>query len=301
MGTVLQEGDLINTGKGGVVELLYKDGSKVTIKQKSSAKVGSATVKGSSNVSLISGKLTGKFSKLKKGKRKVYTPTTICAIRGTEFDIAVSKDGTSRVDLSEGKLDVSNPYGTKKIKEGTTLETEAGKEPQKGDKSSDLDSWQEDKNAAMEKDPNKTARQYKDYVSTFKRRSLKSKNETKKIGAAVKGAKSKSSVEKTGESLASTEETIEDDLILNETSVASIEGIMKDFEGRNNAIFRRFKRLKEESNRVLEQQQKNYQAIQAVKDEHRKAKEKIMGKFQKDKDSILKGVDMKSVKPSIKK
>lgn len=287
MGTTMEAGDIVRTGRGGTVTLVYKDGSKITVKEKSMIKIGSKNIPGSDSVTLIAGNLSGKFSRLKKGRKKIYTPTTICAIRGTEFDIGVSKNGNSRVELKEGKLDVNNPYGSQKIKEGTTLETEISRKPRRVRSSSTMDSWRSKSDTDFEKNPKKTSRGYQRQINTFKNRNSKSGKETQEIGSLVKSARKKQDVVRAGDNLSRTEESIEDDLLMNEASKVTIETIMKDYISRTDTIFKTFERLKKECNKVAEQQRKNYEAIQAVKEAHRKAYERIIGRFQKDRDAIL--------------
>ena len=91
-GDILKSGDIIKTGKNSFCELVYKDRSKITIRSKSKAKIGTQRIKGSSYIALISGSLKGKFAKIRKGRgRKIYSATTVAAIRGTEFSMEVNK------------------------------------------------------------------------------------------------------------------------------------------------------------------------------------------------------------------
>ncbi len=297
MGTNMESGDIIKTGRGGTVSLVYKDGSKITLKEKSKIKIGSKSIPGSDNVTLIAGNLNGKFTKLKKGSKKVYTPTTICAIRGTEFDVGVSKNGESRVELKEGQLNLNNPYGSQKINEGTTVETEISRKPVKVRSSSSMDSWRSGSDEEFKKNPSQTSRGYDRQINTFKQRNSKSRNDTRQIGSMVRSARKKQDIVRAGDDLANTEESIEDDLLMNEASKATIETIMKDYLVRTDRIFKTFERLKRECNKVAEQQRRNYEAIQAVKDAHRKAYERIIGKFHKDRDAILNPLKRDGIRP----
>lgn len=297
MGTTLESGDIIKTGKGGTISLAYKDGSKLTVKEKSSIKIGSKNIPGSDNVTLLAGNLNGKFTRLKKGRKKIYTPTQICAIRGTEFDIGVSKNGNTRVELREGKLDINNPYGSEKIKEGTTVETDISRKPARVSSESDMHSWREKKDTRFKENPSETSGQYQRQVNTFKNRLKGQNRKTRNIGTKVRRARKKEDVLRAGDDLAKTEEAIQDDLLLNEASKATIETIMKDYLIRTDRIFKTFERLKRECNKVAEQQRRNYQAIQAVREAHRKAYERIIGKFQKDRDAILNPLNRDKVRP----
>ena len=57
-----------------------------------------------------------------------------------------------------------------------------------------------------------------------------------------------------------------------------------------------FLRIKEESNKVLEQQKRNYEAIMAVKEAYRKAYEEIMKKHKEAVDKIKGSIDTEQYK-----
>lgn len=299
MGTEINSGDSIKTGAKSTVELVYQDGSKITVLEKSTVRVGSQNIKDSDSISLISGNITGKFEKLKKGSHKVYTPTIICAVRGTEFTVSVSDGGDSRIDLAEGKLALDNPYGSMELNPDERADTIVSQKPEKAADDSTVENWQAEKNKELVENPEEKSDQYDAHVSTFRVRNKSTSDSMDTYKKMVKKAGDQKSLEKAGENIDTAEESIQNDLLLNEASSASLENIMKDFEARNNSIYKKFKKLKEESNKVLEQQKKNYEAIQAVREAHRKAYEKIMGKFQNDRNQILNDLNMGDVKPKI--
>jgi len=296
-GSSLEGGDVIKTGKDATIELLYKDGSKVTILENSSARVGSVSIKGSDDVALVSGNLTGKFSKLKKGSHKVYTPTTVCSIRGTEFQIGVCKNGESRVDLNKGNLDVNNPYGKTNMNSGDKTDIGIGKKPTEG--SGDLKDWQNKENKDFDKNPGETSKDYNGYMNTFGKRSKDTSKDMDGYNTMVKNARSKSDVENAGGKINAAEDNTTDDLLLNETANATIGNIVDDFKNRRGKIYNEFLQIKKESNKVMEQQQKNYEEIQKVKAAYREAYEKIIGKYHEDFDNIKKGFQNKNLKPDM--
>jgi hypothetical protein len=57
-------------------------------------------------------------------------------------------------------------------------------------------------------------------------------------------------------------------------------------------------KIKAESNKVQEQQKKNYEAIMAVKAAYKKAYDEIMGKNKSYIDKIKGGYDKEKVKPN---
>ncbi len=302
MGDIVKSGDLIKTGKGATITLNYKDGSRITIQQNSKAMIGNKGIKGSDNVSLVSGNLSGKFTKLSKGSksRRVYGPTIVCAIRGTEFKMGVSKGGDSRVDLAEGKLNIKNPYGSTPLNQNQNVEAGVGSQPEKGSRGS-ITAWKNGKDSELKSNPGAKGKQYGRYIQTFNNQNQQDSKNMNKYNNMVKTAKKADDIKKAGSEINDAEQNIEDNLILNETTKSSIEGVMNDYKSRNRKIYDQFIRLKRESNKVAEQQRKNYEAIQAVKEEYRKAYEKIIGKYQDDRNRILKGVDFNKLKPDLKK
>jgi len=301
MGKIVKTGDIIKTGKGGTAEILYRDRTKITIREKSTAKIGNKSIKGSDNMILISGNIKGKFAKIKKGKRKVYTPTIVCAIRGTKFNLSVSKAGDTRVDLNQGKLGISNPYGNTDLKKGQKVQAGVAAAPSRKGTYGSLNKWKNRKNSSFEKNPEASADNYQKHIARFDEENKGASGNISNCDVLVKSAKGKKDILNAGSKIKKTEETVEDNFFMNDASSASIESVMKDFEGQKNDIFEKFKKLKEESNKVREQQKRNYEEIQAVKQAHREAYNKIMGKYKEDKDKILRGLNMDDVKPKIKK
>jgi hypothetical protein len=299
MGTKLRTGDIIKTGKNGIVEIVYKDRSKIIIREKSTVKIGNSAIKNSNNTALLLGNITAKFSKLQK-KRKVYTPTSVASIRGTEFNVKVSKNGDSRIDLSEGKLTVNNTMGTVNIKQNENTATNVGEAPDKNVSGKTKD-WSNKQDHEFEKNPKENTNEYKKYINSFKKRNRELRKEIAANKKDVRKAKTKEDLVKAEQDIDDSEEKIEDDMILNDTANGALQIIVNNFKKRKNKIYRDFERLKRESNRVLQVQRQSYRDIQAVRRAHKKAYQSIMGGFKSDKDKIKGSVDFDSVKPKFKK
>lgn len=299
MGMKLNSGDIIKTGKNSSVDVIYTDSSTIKIGENSTARIGSAGIKGSDDIAIVSGTLKGKFAKMKKGRHKVYTPTIICAIRGTEFSIGVEKGGTSRLDLDKGSIHVKNPYGEKRVKPSEKIEAGIGDKPEDADNESSLKNWKKKKEKEFMNDPGERADDYSEYVEKFKDRSEES-SENMKDYKEMAGSKEKKKLGKAGTKIDEAEDDIKDDLMLNETVCDSIDEIMTDFRTKKKKLYSIFEKVKKEANRVREVQQQNYEAIKAIKEEYKKNYEKIKGQFRKDKENILKGIDFDSFKPKKK-
>ncbi len=300
MGMKLKSGDVIRTGKNSSVDIVYADSSTIKIAENSTARIGSASVKESDDIALVSGSLKGKFAKIKKGRHRVYTPTIICGIRGTEFSIGVEKGGTSRLDLDKGNIHVKNPYGERQVKPSEKVEAGVGEEPEDVENGSSIKDWKNKKEKEFMDDPEDRADDYSDYVDKFKENSEEASGSMKDYKKLAK-TKEKKELGEAGDKIDTAEDQITDELMLNETVCNSIDGIMTDFRTKKKKLYSMFEKVKKESNRVLEVQQENYKAIKAIKEEYKKNYEMIKGQFRKDKENILKGVDFESFKPKMKK
>ena len=291
VGDIVANGDIIQTAKNGIVELMYDDTSKITIKGNTEVQIGSKNVKDSGDVAVISGEVSGKFVKLKKGEHKIGTPSTVCAIRGTEFTMGVSKGGDSKVELKEGKLDVRNSKGRIELNEGFTAEAELAGEPVSGENEGNLEEWQNAKDQSLETNIESQADRYESHINNFGEESDLSAKELEALSESTKKAVTREDLEISGNKIENSENKIEDNMLMNETSRGSIENLMNDYGSKNAAIKDKFKSISDRCNKVEEQQLKNYQAIQKVKEDYKKAYDNIMKKYKDDKTKIFKNLE----------
>ena len=291
VGDVVSNGDIIKTAKNGVVELLYDDTSKITIKGNTIVQIGSKNVKDSGDVAVISGEVNGKFVKLKKGEHKLGTPTTICGVRGTEFTIGVSKGGDSKVDLKEGKLDVRNPYGKVELNEGFSAEADVAGEPVSGEIEGNIGEWQNARDESLNDDIEIQADKYETHINNFGEESETSAKELTDLSESTKKAATKEDLALSGDRIINSESKIEEDMLMSEASKSSIENLREDYGSKNAKIKEKFQTIAKKCNKVQEQQMKNYQAIQKVKEEYKKAYDNIMNKYKDDKTKIFKNLE----------
>lgn len=300
-GMELKSGDIIKTGSGSNAEITYKDRSKIAIKEKSTVTVGNSGIKDSDNVSLSSGNIFATFLKMgKDNKKKVYTPTAVASVRGTEFKVSVSKSGETRVELDEGKLDLNNPYGEKKLEPGDMSETNLGDSPSKAS-NENTESWKESRNKNFEDNPSDAVKKYDKYNAKLKERSENAGKETADIESQIKKSKKKKQLSEAGEKISDVEEKIQDDIMQNQAAVQTIKDIVDDYKSRKENIYTEFERIKSELNKVQEVQKMNYDAIQSVKEAHTRAMQEISDKYNKDIKDIKDKLNSDQVKPVIEK
>ncbi|HOP65354.1 MAG TPA: FecR domain-containing protein [Spirochaetota bacterium] len=289
VGDIVGNGDIIKTGKGAMVELAFDQTSTITVRADSTVQIGSKNLKDSDGISVVSGEISGKFGKLKKGEYKIGSPTTVCGVRGTEFDIAVSKGGDTYVVLNEGKLAVRNPYGNTDLNGGSSLEADIGEEIEKGDIDEKASDWGNSRNESLEEGLDEQAEKYENYMEKFEEDADEDAELISDLRSETKKAKTKDDLEKSGEKIAQSDSDLEDSMMMNEASIFNMNSLSEDFQGSDAAG--RFKKAVKKGNAVLKQQIKNRQAIEKVKADYKEAYDRIMKKFQDDKSNIFRNLE----------
>ena len=289
MNSALKPGDIISTGKSALCTLKYNDGSNVEIRAQSKIMLGNESVPGSNYVSLISGVVHGKFAKMQKGGgNKVYTPTAVCAIRGTEFTIAASDSGDSRVQLEEGKLQIRNPYGKVNINENENSDMGIAARPKSDRKAKKIDTWMEQKDKEFEANPEATGDRYGSYMDTLENSSITSSKKINEYDKSLarNSMRGKDSMEKANSDINGLDENMQDEMYLSNAARSSLDGIISGIGQEKTGLYQKFNQVKEECNKVADQQRRNYEALQAVKEAYRKAYDEIVKKHRDSVDRI---------------
>lgn len=123
-GVALQEGDALRTGAATWCELLFKDGSYIKLEADSETAVEQLKADAGERAfsfSFLKGKALWMAAKLKWKARSAFTvrtPSAVCAVRGTDFTVIVSTDGSTSVGLFEGKVAVSSGTAEKELQAG---------------------------------------------------------------------------------------------------------------------------------------------------------------------------------------
>jgi hypothetical protein len=220
-------------------------------------------------------------------------------VRGTDFLVGVSDGADSRVEMKEGDLEVRNPYGRKNLGPSSKAEIGLAESPADEEGEADMAAWKTARDGELERDPVERGKRFEGYIGTMGERSSKSSGKLRDLDSRLggKAAVGKKEIEKTGEELSAVQRDMEDDALLNESAGASIEGILDRFGKDKAEIYDTFYRIKEESNKVAEQQRINYEALQAVREAYGRAYDEIMGKHRESMEKIKEGFDKESVKP----
>ncbi len=304
VGTKILSNDIVKTGKKSLVNMTYTDGSEIRMTENSTVKIGRMAADSDSAPStVIAGIVSAKFTKLAKGselRRGVYTPTTVAAVRGTEFTVAVSETGDSRIELTEGSLDVHNPYGQVPLEAGHKVQASVAGDPTEDNEfAGTVADWKNIKDESLTTDPSGRGDQYKKYINDLSVRNAKNTEKITSLEKGVNGVKSKKTLDSTGKDLSTISPDVEDDYYLGDAAHEAISNITDRFAKDKTGMHDKFLQLKEESNKVREQQQRNFDALQAVRAAYKKAYDDIMSKHKDNKRKIKEGTSFDTVKPKI--
>ncbi|MBI5209463.1 MAG: FecR domain-containing protein [Elusimicrobia bacterium] len=120
----LNPGDGVRTGEKGKASVTFSDGSRVDIGGNGYFLLDESSAK-QTGIRLMLGALRANVAKLLSRQFSVRTPTAVCSVRGTEFQVAVFEGGRTSVDLYKGLLAVSDQKGQQiLLKPGQKLEVD---------------------------------------------------------------------------------------------------------------------------------------------------------------------------------
>jgi len=113
-GRAVRTGDTMQTGKKSFA-VINADGNSIKIQANTKVRFTQDFIdnRQQSSLALFGGSVNCKMDRLKKNNNgyNVNTASSVCAVRGTEFDVAASADGKTILQVTEGTVALS---GTKK-------------------------------------------------------------------------------------------------------------------------------------------------------------------------------------------
>lgn len=120
-------GSRIRTDDTGKATLEFADGTKVRVRSKSEVLVRPRPTKQASSVVLFFGRVWSKVVKSVGGKTsfEVESANAVAGVRGTEFEVGVADDGSTRVIVTEGLVGVGGDVGGKPTSIGAGYEVES--------------------------------------------------------------------------------------------------------------------------------------------------------------------------------
>lgn len=107
-------GQEVRTHRTATAELRFSDGSRVQIQPFSIFSVDRAD-RQETGFSLKLGRIRAAFSGLLSSRVSIRTPTAVCAVRGTVFDMGADEKGGTDVSMAEGVLEVEDKAGRQAV------------------------------------------------------------------------------------------------------------------------------------------------------------------------------------------
>lgn len=284
----VKDRDTICTGEKSLLIVQFPNGDSVKIKEKTRVVISSVSGNENTGITVLRGFIEAKYNKIKReGPAKVYTATTVAAVRGTEFEVAVAASGDTRVSMSEGKLNVSNPSGEILIGGSQKSETEPGSVPEISADSSAVEKWMQTKDDELEANPAKYADGYKKQVGRMQDRTVQSRSKMKSVKSDISKAGTANQMPDQGESIDKAAAEAEDDYNINAAAASAIEGITEGIKQTNIKMYKEFTLLKKEMNKVAEQKKRDMEEIAKIKKLYLKFKQEIIEGHKKNVEDIV--------------
>jgi len=134
-GARVEAGSRIRTGPGSAAALVFFEGSTTKLEAKTEiALIEMSSPRGNDRVILLKQALGQTHSRVQRSPEhesrfEIETPTTLVAVRGTEFSTAVEMDGTTHVAVTEGTVEVTAQEMTVVVLVGQKTTVHPGQTP----------------------------------------------------------------------------------------------------------------------------------------------------------------------------
>jgi hypothetical protein len=168
-GTALQGDDAVICEKDGSATIEFRTGTVLKIGPGSFVRLGDVEVAGAKvqDIGLVMGRIWLKVAKLTGGLRlEVTTPTAVAGVRGTQFHVAAAADGSTRVGVEDGVVEVKSGSARRRVEKDREVVVEAGRIDAAPEnlKLSDWDQWLSQKKADVLKDPVRVAAAFSEAI-----------------------------------------------------------------------------------------------------------------------------------------
>lgn len=190
-GQPVYRGTRFVTGDDGSVEIELTNGSIMRIRPNSSLQLSPTKRrrKKKSSVVLFFGRVWSSISKAVGAEEnyEVTTPTAVAGVRGTEFETAVAPDGSVRVRVDEGRVEVADGNESRDVRRGQRVDggveglkstDSAGKKPQ-------WDAWREAKTTRVKQQGPEVLKKMKSRIESRQARLAALDEERKSLEAQL--------------------------------------------------------------------------------------------------------------------
>jgi ferric-dicitrate binding protein FerR (iron transport regulator) len=180
VGEHLEPGTKIRTGPNGQAEVSFEDGSILIVQSNSSMVLSGIKrqQKKKTSILIFFGRIWNKVSR-KLGERVSYevnTPIVVAGVRGTEFETAVGEDGSVRILVNSGIVNVSDDRRADTVGAGEEVEADVDGVGQVTDAEERPD-WEQWRNQKRDR----VRQQGRDIIDKFKHRILSRKEKLEEL------------------------------------------------------------------------------------------------------------------------
>lgn len=130
---LLNPGDSVKTGVSSFADL-SSGSQRIRMRANSRIKISQGMVSGQpqESVALFVGNIYMKVQKKKKGDTtNIVTPSTVCSVRGTEFEVAAAANGQTLLQVAEGTVNLSGEQKDINVSENQESSVPLGGDPSK--------------------------------------------------------------------------------------------------------------------------------------------------------------------------
>lgn len=128
---ILHNGDQLRSGKNSRATLRLSDLSVFRVYELTTMTIHPAPKPGENQVIEVKSGAAYFFNRDKPNQTRFQTPSSSGAIRGTEFNLAVSENGATKLALLDGEVELGNSQGSTVLKSGEEAVVEPGSAPKK--------------------------------------------------------------------------------------------------------------------------------------------------------------------------
>src|SRR5580658_10433510 len=128
---ILHDGDQLRAGKNSRATLRLSDKSVFRVYESTTMTIAPPRKAGQNQVIEVKSGAVYFFNRDKPNQTEFQTPSSSGAIRGTEFNLAVSAEGATKLSLLDGQVMISNSLGALQVDSGEQAVVEMRKAPAK--------------------------------------------------------------------------------------------------------------------------------------------------------------------------
>lgn len=129
-------GETVTTSRGSVAKIRLKNDSLVKVMPNSVIKLNKVQFHQDKNkfaFGVLQGGMSNEVNKLGKDDYyRVYTPSAVAGVRGTEFQVVVGRNGNAKVTVTEGEIALEGQESKASLKPGEKAEMSLDSEINKG-------------------------------------------------------------------------------------------------------------------------------------------------------------------------